>query len=155
VVDSFQVQPFIGCVTVRYLVQKIFRRRVSASSRKRQKFCDQECRPFKGCQSRTAPIAKGRIEKRYAGATCLRAPPGTFWLHQFSPNGQKWPPGPSPTTTSGNQYHPDPRGDRLEIRVSMAAPLPTEVSFNRHAEDRSQKLNALYCAFRAATPDRR
>jgi hypothetical protein len=62
VVDSFQAQPFIGCLTVRYLVQKIFRRRVSASSRKRQKFRDQECRPFKGCQLRTAPIAEGRID---------------------------------------------------------------------------------------------
>jgi hypothetical protein len=61
VVDSFRVQPFIGRFTVCYFVQKIFRWRVSTSSRKRQKFCDQKCRPFKGCQLRTAPIAEGRI----------------------------------------------------------------------------------------------
>jgi serine/threonine protein kinase len=37
VVDCFRIQPFVGCLTVRYLVQKIFRRRVSDSPRKRQK----------------------------------------------------------------------------------------------------------------------
>jgi hypothetical protein len=37
VVDCFRIQPFIGCLTVQYLVQKIFRRRVSSSPKKRKK----------------------------------------------------------------------------------------------------------------------
>jgi hypothetical protein len=58
VVDRFRIQPFTGCLSVRYLVQKIFRRRVSVSPRKPQKFCDQECRPFKAVSCDSLDIFK-------------------------------------------------------------------------------------------------
>jgi hypothetical protein len=59
VVDSFRIPPVIGCLTVRYLVLKIFRRRVSASPRKRQKnFGDLERQAFKAvsCELPRSPV---------------------------------------------------------------------------------------------------
>jgi hypothetical protein len=51
-VDRFRIEPFIGCLIVRYLVLRIFSRRVSASPRKPQKFCDLECQALiaGGCE---------------------------------------------------------------------------------------------------------